>query len=167
MKTLVLFAFMLFFNPIDKSKSSGQTLFKIGRSKDANEIIYKVNTDKSGNLKKENPIEIYWIKNTDNNKIEPITWIQRNYSYGLTFIEKEKEKALFQFVSYDKRNLTLKKDKQGNFKVYILSGKKEVELNRVFIAITGGTFWFPEIKQVEIYYTNPNTGKAEIEIIKT
>jgi hypothetical protein len=166
MKHLVLFAFILFLNPVDKSKSSGQTLFKIGRSKDANEIFYKANTDKSGNLNKENPIEIYWIKYTDNNKIEPLTWIQRNYSYGLTFIENGKERAVFQFVSYDKRSLTLKKDKKGNFKIYILSGKKEVELNRVFIPITGGTFWFPEIKQVEIYYTNPDTGKAEFEIMK-
>jgi len=165
MKTLFIFATILFFNPVDISTVGAQTLFKIGRSKDINEIFYKVNTDKNGGLIKANPIDIYWIKYTDNNKREPLNRIQQNYAYGLKYISVTAESAVFQFVSYGKRNLVLKKNTKGLFKVYTVSGKSEVELQRIYVQMAGGSFWNPVIKQVELYTINAVTQKVQVEII--
>jgi len=148
----------------DKSTSK-YSLFNVGRSKDANEIFYDINLNSSGELNVENPIAIYWIKKTDGNKKEPLTWIQKKYAYGINFLSINHSRATFQFVSYSERTLTLKKSKNGNFKVYLLSNNKEIEIKRIFVQIDGGTFWFPAVSKIEINGYDANTGLPEIEII--
>lgn len=140
-------------------------LFKIERSKDTNEIFYDVNLDSKSNLDLNNPISIYWIKQTENRKIEPLTWIQKKYAYGIEFLNKSKDQAEFQFVSYNKRQFQIKKDSKGNFKVYTLSNKRTVIVNRIFIQIDGGTFWFPSISRVELHSQDIQTNEKSIEII--
>ncbi len=97
---------------------TSNTLFKIGRNKDANEIYYQVKTTDDGNLDLSEPIHIYWIKFTKNGIIKPLTWRQDNFAYGLKFLEVTPEKADFQFVSYSKRTLSLRKTKDGKFRVF-------------------------------------------------
>ncbi len=150
--------------PNDKSTSK-YSLFNVGRSKDANEIFYDINLNSSGELNVENPIDIYWIKKTDGNRKEPLTWIQKKYAYGIKFLSVNHSKAIFQFVSYSERTLTLKKSKNGDFKVYLQSNNKEVEIKRIFVQIDGGTFWFPAVSKIEVKGYDANTGLPEIEII--
>lgn len=148
-----------------KSESSKKPLFKIERSKDANQILYDVCTVANNKLDVENPIFPYWIRKTEGNKIKPLTWIQEHYAYGLEFTYSSEQMAHFHFVSYNKRNFTLKKDKQGDFKVYTKLNNKEVIVNRIFIQIDGGTFWVPKISKVELHTIEPNSGKELLEII--
>ncbi len=147
------------------TKNNRLSLFKIGRSKDANEIHYEVNLDENGNLDLSSPIHTYWIKYTRNGRIEPLTWIQNKYAYGLKFLSVSPEKIEFQFVSYSKRNFWLKKIDSGKYKVYTLSKGKEVEVERVFIQIDSGTFWLPKISQVKLYANEPETREPLLEII--
>ena len=81
-------------------------LFSIERSLDPNEVIYEINLDRNGKLQESNPIKIYWLKKTNNNKTEPLTLIQQQFAYGIIFLDSinphEKEWS-FQFVSYPKR----------------------------------------------------------------
>jgi hypothetical protein len=93
----------------DSGKTNDNSLFKIGRSKDANEIYYEVKTTPGGLLDIKEPIKIYWIKYTDNNAIEPLTLVQQKFAYGLKFLKVNSESAEFQFVSYSKRTLSLRK----------------------------------------------------------
>lgn len=146
--------------------SDNSTLFKIGRSKDANEIFYKLKTTPDGTLDLEEPIKIYWIKNTKNGRTEPLTKIQQHFAYGLKFLEIAPEKAEFQFVSYSKRTLKLRKNNSGNFGVFTVLDGVEVELERVFIQIDGGTFWFPKITRVEVHAKNNVANQLVVEIIK-
>ncbi len=140
-------------------------LFKIGRSKDANEIHYEVNLDENGNLDLSSPIHTYWIKYNWNGRIEPLTWIQTKYAYGLKILHRSPKNIEFQFVSYSKRNFWLKRLDSGRYKVFTLSNGKEVEVERVFIQIDGGTFWLPKISQVELYANEPETREPVLEII--
>lgn len=145
---------------------SNYVLFNIGRSKDANEIYYYINLNQYGKLNESNPISIFWINRTNGNKREPLTWIQNKYSYGLNFLTKTSASAQFQFVSLRKRTFVLKKNSKGTFSVFTISGKKEVEVNRIFIQIDGGTFWFPKISKVELHATMPGTNIKIIETIR-
>lgn len=156
-----LIFFSSFENPVEN-----YTLFKIGRTKDANEIFYTINLSKNGNLDSENPISVFWLKKTNGNKTEPLTWVQKKYAYGLKIIEKSEESAIFQFVSYNKRTFELKKNREGKFKVYTLSGDKLVEVNQIYIHLDGGSFWFPIISQVDLISNNPLTKEKVIETIK-
>lgn len=150
-----------------KESVDNTQLFSIGRSKDANEIIYSLNLEKGNKLNLESPIQVYWLKSTENNKQESLTWIQQKFSYGVVYLKKNDSYAKFHFAGYSGRVFELKKNSNGKFNVYTISENKEVIVNRIYITISGGTFWFPEIPKVELYAELVNNGKNIIEIIKT
>lgn len=158
------FAFFLVLSYSFDEKKEVQ-LFKIQRSKDKNQIFYDLKQTKNGLLDKEEPITIYWIRTSEPDKKDPLTWIQQRYAYGLTYLEKNEHQARFQFVSYSKKELLLKKNKAGEFKVFTEYKNKWVELNRIFIQIDGGTFWFPKISRVELHAKDPVTNKDIVDII--
>lgn len=147
------------------SPSTSSNLFSIGRSKDANEIFYSINLKDANSLNKENPINVYWLKKTENNKIEPLSWAQKKFAYGIVYLSKSASSAKFRFAAYDKRVFELKKNKNNEFKVFTVSGNKEVEVNRIYIYITGGTFWIPEIPKVELFATISGTDNKVKETI--
>jgi hypothetical protein len=140
-------------------------LFSIGRSKDANEIFYSINLEKNNKLNIEEPIKVYWLKRTENNAIEPLTWVQNKFAYGIVYLTKSDSYAKFRFAAYDNRVFELKKNKNNEFKVFTISENKEVEVNRIYIYITGGTFWIPEIPKVELFATISGTDKKLKETI--
>lgn len=142
-----------------------EQLFKIQRSKDKNQIFYDLKITKEGLLDKEDPINIYWIRSNEPNKKDPLSWVQQRYAYGLKYIDKNENQAKFHFVSYAKRELVLKKNNEGKFKVFIEYNNKWIELNRIFIQIDGGTFWFPKISRIELHSKDPITKKEIIEIV--
>ncbi len=152
----------------NSDKNNEYDLFKIGRSRDTNEIIYSIKFDQTGQPDKTDPIEIHWIKRTNNNKVEPLTWIQKKYAYGIKILNylKEEDEIYFQFVSYDKRTFILKKNVENCYKVFTLSGEKEVEVSRIFIQIDGGSFWLPAISKVELHGIEAATGNLAMETIK-
>lgn len=150
----------------DSGNENNNSLFKIGRSKDANEIFYEVKTTPAGTLDLKEPIRIYWIKHTENNVVKPLTLVQQKFAYGLKFMDATPEKADFQFVSYSKRTLQLRKNKNGNFAVFTEVDGAEVELKRVFIQIDGGTFWFPKITQVEVHAKKTEVNELVVEVIR-
>lgn len=154
-----------FTSSIIHTPGNNYSLFKIERSKDANEIIYDINITSSGKLNTENPVNVYWIRHTNNNKIEPLTWIQKKFAYGLNFLSIKETEVKFRFVSYSKRDFIIKKNIKGNYQVFTNSQNKEVAVNRIYIHINGGTFWIPNITKVELHATEVLSGKKIIEII--
>lgn len=168
-KTVLVSVFLvngLFVKADGFNDSDNSTLFKIGRSKDTNEIFYEVKTASNGSLDLKEPIKIYWIKYTENGKTEPLTKIQQHFAYGLKFLEIAPEKAVFYFVSYPERTLRLRKNNNGIFGVFTAVDGVELELERVFIQIDGGTFWFPKISRVEVHAKNTVANQLVVEIIK-
>ncbi|MBT7142789.1 MAG: DUF4833 domain-containing protein [Bacteroidetes bacterium] len=162
---LIISFILISFTAKEENHGISKSLFKIERSKDSDEIVYDINLTTFGKLNTENPINIYWIKHTNSNKIEPLSWIQKKFSYGLTFLDIGDNKAKFQFVSYGYRNFEIKKNTNGDFKVFTNSQNKEVAVKRIFIQIDGGTFWFPNITKVELHAIDIKTGKDLIETI--
>ena len=173
--SLILFAFVSvgFDYPVVAEHNQNYHLFKIGRSRDANEIMYDLNLDETGVPDKSNPISIYWVKKTEDNRVKPLTWIQNRFAYGLKVLDSETSLTGdningsydFQFVSYNKRNFTLKKDENNQYKVFSLIEGKEILVNRIFIQIDGGGFWRPTISSVKLYGFEVQTGIKIVETI--
>lgn len=141
------------------------SLFKIERSNDNNQIFYEVNLNEDGEFNIQDPINIYWIRNTEGGKIKPLSWIQKKYAYGLKFLKINNEYATFRFVSTKQMYFTLKKTKNNHFEVYSKYKNQLLNIKRIFIQIDGGSFWFPNITAVEVYAKNVKTGEDVIEII--
>jgi hypothetical protein len=141
-----------------------KALFRIERSINNDQVLYFVRLDENSELNKDKPIEIYWL-HKEIEKIKPVNWIKKKFGYGVNILDQNKKELTFQFVSYDKLDFKLKKNKSGQYRVFACFNHREVELSRIFIHIDGGTFWKPAIPSVEIYGRNPATDKTILKII--
>ena len=162
MRLLFLFSLSFILFSFGDSKSTRHHLFEIERSVNQDKIVYDIQIEHNNSLNRENPIRIYWVRNKNKMHIEPLTWIQKNYAYGLRYITVSRDFAQFHFVSYPKRIFTIKRNKTGVFKVFTTSNQKEVELCSIFIQIDGGTFWFPKISFVELQSIDTKTGEKTL-----
>lgn len=144
-------------------------LFYVQRTINANTIVYTLNQDKEGNLNEIEPIKVYWIKYAQGCKIDSLTYIQKNYAYGVKskLIDKEKKSYLFEFVSYHKRQFYLLKSTRDNkYHVWCYINNKLTILNNILVKIEGGTFWIPNVKYVEVKGIDPSISEEVTEIIR-
>lgn len=164
MLLLILSVLLSSFQDGSTSRNHNQS-FRIERSKDANQIFYDINITSENKLNQENPIKIYWVKHTNKGKIESLTWIQQKYAYGLKYLKKSETGAVFQFVSYSKRSFLITKDITGVYNVITTVKDQPVQVDRIFIQIDGGTFWFPKISRIELHAKDMETNQKVTEII--
>jgi len=155
--------------PKELDKKGDEHLFMVTRCRNTDVIMYDLNLDRHGNVVNSAPLKIYWIKKTQNNKIEPLTWIQKKYAYGIKFIKGANlrhDEWAFEFVSYPGRIFKLRQIEKRTFKVYTNSNNKEAVISRIFIQIDGGSYWIPSISAIKLYLTDPYTGYETTETIK-
>ena len=88
-------------NSYPKPEDVENMLFYVQRTINSNTIVYTLNQDKDGNLNEAEPIKVYWIKYAQGGKVDPLTYIQKNYAYGVesTIFDKVKKSFIFEFVS--------------------------------------------------------------------
>lgn len=144
-------------------------LFYVQRTINTNTIVYTLNQDKDGNLNESEPIKIYWVKYAQGGKIDPLTYIQKNYAYGVKthLIDKEKKSFLFEFVSYNKKQFYLMKSaNDSKYHVYGFINNKLIILTNILVRVEGGTFWIPNVKYAEVKAFDQNTSSEITEIIK-
>jgi len=128
-------------------------LFYIQRSINISTLNYTLNVDEKGELNITDPIKIYWKNYASDGSEQPLNYIQRKYAYGLEvkMIDKDKKSFCFNFVSYKKKKIYLIKSPVDNkYYSYCEINNKMSILEKIFIQIEGGTFWFPKIKYIEI-----------------
>lgn len=156
-------------NTYPKPEGVENLLFYIQRTINSNTIVYSLNQDEDGNLNEKEPIKVFWKKYAQGGKIDPLTYIQRNYSYGVEakLFDAEKKSYYFEFVSYHKKRFYLmKSDTDNKYHVYGYVNNKLSVLQNILIRIEGGSFWVPNIKNVEVKAYDPSTKSEIVEIIK-
>ena len=131
--------------------NSDHNLFKIGRSRDADEIYYDVRLAADGRLDRTSPVDIYWVRKTGAGSREPLTWIQRRYSYGIKIIESSPDHALFRFVSFNSKVFRIEKGTDGRFSTRTHIGDKQVTVENIFVRFDGGTYLAPVVGEVFMY----------------
>ncbi len=151
-------------NPIHQDSLC--SLFHIARSKDKNEIHYLLNLRNQQIPDVTNPIKAVWIMNAENQQEKPLTYIQQKFAYGIVYDVKTNDYFKFHFAGYSKRVFELKRNALNQFRVFTLSNNREIEVTQIFIHITGGSFWFPEIPVIELHGYNPKTNNMVTEYIK-
>lgn len=129
------------------------TLFYLQRTPNANTILYDLNVNNKGELDKENPIHVYWIRYTEpGHPKKDLNYIQRKFAYGVKVKKLSGDEWDIRLVAYDKVKLTLKKDQNGQYKVFTNINKKEAVFDKSYIRIDeGGSFWKPNVKYIEIF----------------
>jgi hypothetical protein len=147
MKTMLL---LLFISLILPFPTENTPILKIARSIDQNEVHYFVNVDNQGDLIQDEPLKLLWKNHKKGGKYEDLNWIKKKYGYGIKMLNKSKNKIHFQFVSYNKKQFFLQKNRNGNYAIFMDFDNKEVELTDVFVNIQGGSFWAPNVVSVGV-----------------
>ena len=140
-------------------------LFYLQRTPNTNTIVYELNYNKEV-LDAEEPVHVFWIRYTEQGQKEELNFIQRKFAYGLNSTLIAKDKYRLNFVSYKKFLMFLVKGPDNRYNVFATINQKQVILNRIFVKISGGSFWSPNIEYVELKGIDATTGKEVMERMK-
>jgi len=140
-------------------------LFYLQRDPNTNTIVCELNY-KNGVLDEDEPVHTFWIRYGEHGQRAELSFIQRNFAYGVKSKFIQKDKYELHFVSYKKYSMYLMKAADNNYHVFATINKKQVILNRIFIRVNGGSFWKPNIEYVELKGQDPATGAEVMERMK-
>ena len=142
----------------------GNQLFYLQRDPNPNTVIYQLNVDRAGHLVEDEPVNVFWIRYDEHGERKELNFIQRRFAYGLTAEKLAMDKYELKFAAYNKvRFYLLRSPTDKAFHVYTTLGGKQLQLERVFLRIEGGTFWVPNVKYIEFKGTNTATREPAVE----
>ena len=145
-------------------KNIDNMLFYIQRDPNTNTAIYAINYQENGKIDKSNPIKAYWIRYAEKGEKKDLNYLQRKFAYGIETKTVNNEEFEFQFVSYKKLPLTLKKlDSDQKYHVFVNVNQKKIQVEKIFVRIEGGSFWLPNVKYAEITGIDVSSNKMITE----
>ena len=144
-----------------------QRLFFVQRTPNTNTIVYDANTIENGTkFDPKQPIRVYWLRYDEQGQVAPLSYLQRTMAYGVEVRALKNKIGEFEFnvVSYPKRKLRLLLDGRKQPRALLQINGQEAWLNRVFIKIEGKKIGIiPDVKYVELFGTDPTSGKPVYE----
>jgi hypothetical protein len=147
--------------PVPKANNM---LFYLQRDPTINTVIYALNVDEKGNVNREDPLNIYWIRYTEGSIKKDLSYIQRKFAFGIDSKEVGKDKYELRFVSRKTLVFMLQRNDKGYY-VSIALNNKNIKVTRIYVKIEGGSFWLPNVKYADIEGTDLATGKPVSERI--
>ena len=140
-------------------KPTAKQLFYLQRTTNSNTIICDLNTDAKGQVLKDNPVHVYWIRYDEGGEKKELSYIQETFAYGIKHDLLPNGVYKLHFVSYKKQVFFLKRSlKDNQYKVYFLLNNKDFVLQKLFVKIEGGTFWVPNVIYMELIGKDEYTG---------
>lgn len=148
-------------------KGIANQLFYVQRDPNTNTIICELNVDSKGQVDKENPVHVYWVRYTEDGSKKELGYIQRKFAYGIESKALANDQFELRFVSHKKLPLYLTKSEDDKkYHVYVTVNNKKIQVERIFLRIEGGSFWLPNVKYVEIKGVNTSNNTLITERIK-
>ncbi|WP_426485304.1 DUF4833 domain-containing protein [Flavobacterium sp. 2] len=145
-------------------KNIDNMLFYIQRDPNINTAIYAINYLENGKINKSDPIKAYWIRYAEKGEKKDFNYLQRKFAYGIESKTINNEEFELQFVSYKKLPLTLKKiDSDQKYHVFVSVNQKRIQVEKIFVRIEGGSFWFPNVKYAEVTGIDASSNKTITE----
>lgn len=143
-------------------ENESKTLFIITRNFDTDILNYDLRLDDKGELVQDDPIHPYWIRNTQGGIIKELNSMQRKFAYGLEYDLLDSDFYRFNFVSYDKMDLYLRKSTSGDYHVMTKVDGGFVIVKEIFLQVekNGTIFNLPKLKWVDIKWYAPSSKKS-------
>ncbi len=151
---------------IGQPTQNREFLIKIQRSLNADEVFYDIKLDDAGFLELPDPIEIYWVRHTQQGIIERLSWLERRFAYGVKYIELRPDYVSFYFVSKKEMVFYIRRDWQLKYKLYTFLDGVKTEATGIIVYFTMRFYGFPKIEKVEIYGINISTSEDMLYIVR-
>lgn len=150
--------------PAESGLPEKDYLFKIERSRDADVVYYQINLNTAQKLNIDEPLDIFWIKHTDKNQREPLTRIQRRWSYGIKYLSTSPESIVFQFRATGTRDFILQQTENNlQYKVYTQVNGKIMQFEKMYIHFGNDSFLNPAIDKIDLHVSDPDTGIKKVD----
>ena len=140
-------------------------LFYLQRTPNANTIVYELNY-KNGELDSNEPVHAFWIRYGERGQRAELSSIQRSFAYGIRSKFLSRDNYELRFLSYKKAVMYLRKAPDKKYYVYVTINQKQAILYCIYLKISGGSFWSPNIEYAELKGTDPDTGTEVSERVK-
>ncbi|MFD2580898.1 DUF4833 domain-containing protein [Pedobacter vanadiisoli] len=149
-------------------KDISNQLFYLQRDPNTNTIICQLNVDKHGVVNKDQPVNVFWMRYGDKGEKKELSYIQRKFAYGIISKNLGNDQFELRFTSHKKLPMYLNKSAADKkYHVFATINNKKMQIERIFLRIEGGTFWFPNVKYVEIKgFDAAEPSKVLVERIK-
>jgi hypothetical protein len=152
-------------SPYPAIPSTINRLFYLQRNPNPNTVIYELNAP-GGKLDLDEPVHPYWIRYNEQGQKADLNYIQRKFAFGVSAKSIGTGKWDIRLAAYKKFPLTLMRGSDGKYHIFATISQKQAIISRIFVKIEGGTFWFPNVRFIEILATDTQTGTAVIERFK-
>ncbi|OQP57195.1 CDP-alcohol phosphatidyltransferase [Niastella vici] len=137
-------------------------LFYLQRTSNTNTIVYELNY-KKGKLDEDNPVHVFWIRYAEKGQRAELSWIQRVFAYGVKTKRLADSSYRIRLVSYAGYSMYLKKGPDNKYRLFAPINGSQMILKSIFVKITGGSMWSPDIEYFEVSGINPATNKPVAE----
>jgi hypothetical protein len=133
-------------------------LFRIGRSTNANEVVYAARTGAGGALDPEDPIEADWHMLAEDGHREGLNFIERLLAYGFSVDPAETGDG-FTVVLKARKDRPVRLTMRAGCPAAIvdISGRPAM-LRRIFVQAESGGALIPSVAWADIEGTDPVTG---------
>jgi len=147
-------------------QKTSDLLFYIQRNHNWNTVIYKVNLNEDGKIIEDAPMHIQWIMYNKSGEVEELTYLQNKLAYGCQFEKINEDSYEFHFVSFPEMKFYLGLcPKTKRYATYHKRNGNLIELSNVYVhADEFGLF--PDVKFIEFYGTDVETGKKVLQKLK-
>lgn len=142
-----------------------ERLFYIQRTMNTNTIVYDANFDCNGNLNREKPINVYWIRYEEDGGKMPLRMFERNFVFGVKTKQREQNCNEYDvnILVFKNRKIRLKQIAPFKAKAFIEINNEEANLEHIYVKANGFNA-FSKVMYIELY-GNSNVNEAYERII--
>ncbi len=139
-------------------------LFRIGRSKNANVIVYEANLTPAGALDPVEPVKASWLLLAEKGEREELSWFEWRMAYGFDIRPADPGPGyVLTFRSRGDRQVHVVLRDGCPVAIAPIGGKQGI-LRRIFIQAEDH-YLIPSVNTVEMFGTDPETGRELYERI--
>lgn len=139
---------------------TNKMLFYIQRNHNKNTIIYDANYDKNGNLVRDNPVNVYWIRYEENGQKMKLRALEKWMVFGVSakFLKNNNE-YLVHLSASDKISLWLKQIEPYKAEIHTEVKGEMIKLDHIYAQLSESG-WLPKPIYAEFFGTKLSDGKA-------
>jgi hypothetical protein len=139
-------------------------LFELGRSKNANVVMYCARVTPDGLLDETKPVEAHWVLKAEDGRTESLNFIEESLAYGFSWKARRPGHAYaLTLNAFHNRSLEIVAHGPGYQAITSIGGVPS-RLTRIFVTADEGA-GLPQVKSVELFGQSLIDGSATHEQI--
>ena len=135
----------------------GERLFRVTRNKNDNIVCYDL-LKKDEKMEKDNPVSVYWVIPSKQNKLENLNFLERTKAYGVSLVKTYGQDSVDIMLKAGKRSIRVTV-RDARWVALTTLDSLEVAIDSVYVmADESGAK--PTVQWVEVMGRHPGTGES-------